>query len=315
MFFGGAPALLVPDNPRALIRDPDRYEPIANRTYEALAEHYGCAILPARPRKPQDKAKVEAAVLLVERWILARLRHWRFHSLTELNTAIRQLLGELNDRPFQKLEGSRRSWFELLDRPALRPLPSTAFEYADFKRARVSRLDYHVEFAHHYYSVPHALVGQEVELRITRTTVEVLFRHQRVASHARSHRRGGYSTIPEHMPAAHRAHREWTPARLLHWAETIGVATRHLVAHLLETKPHPEQGYRACLGLLALARKYGDARLEAGCVRALALGAKTRKSVASILAAGLDRQPATTTLFADTVLPAHANVRGPEYYH
>jgi transposase len=314
-FFGGAPALLVPDNPRALIRDPDRYEPIANRTYEALAEHYGCAILPARPRKPQDKAKVEAGVLLVERWILARLRHWHFHSLAELNTAIRQLLGELNERPFQKLEGSRRSWFDLLDRPALRPLPSTAFEYADFKRARVSRLDYHVEFAHHYYSVPHALVGQEVELRITRTTVEVLFRHQRVASHARSHRRGGYSTIPEHMPAAHRAHREWTPARLLHWAETIGVATRYLVAHLLESKPHPEQGYRACLGLLALARKYGDARLEAGCVRALALGAKTRKSVASILAAGLDRQPATTTLFADTVLPAHANVRGPEYYH
>jgi hypothetical protein len=187
-----------------------------------------------------------------------------------LNTAIRQLLGELNDRPFQKLEGSRRSWFELLDRPALRPLPSTAFEYADFKRARVSRLDYHVEFAHHYYSVPHALVGQEVELRITRTTVEVLFRHQRVASHARSHRRGGYSTIAEHMPAAHRAHREWTPARLLHWATTIGVATGHLVTHLLESKPHPEQGYRACLGLLALARKYGDARLEAGCVRALA---------------------------------------------
>src|SRR6266849_2970761 len=292
-FFGGAPALLVPDNPRALISDPDRYEPIANRTYEALAEHYGCAILPARPRKPQDKAKVEAGVLLVERWILARLRHWRFHSLAELNTAMRQLLG----------------------RPALRPLPSTAFEYAYFKRARVSRLDYHVEFTHHYYSVPHALVGQEVELRITRTTVEVLFRHQRVASHARSNRRGGYSTIPEHMPAAHRAHREWTPARLLHWATTIGIATGHLVTHLLESKPHPEQGYRACLGLLALARKYGDVRLEAGCVRALALGAKTRKSVASILAAGLDRQPQVATLFDDTVLPAHANVRGPEYYH
>ena len=222
----------MPDNPRALIRDPNRYEPMANRTYQALAEHYGCAILPARPHKPQDKAKVEAGVLLVERWILARLRHWRFHSLHELNTAIRQLLGELNERPFQKLEGSRRSWFELLDRPALQPLPATAFEYADFKRARVSRLDYHVEFAHHYYSVPHALVGQEVELRVTRTTVEVLFRHRRVASHARSHRRGGYTTVAEHMPAAHRAHREWTPARLMHWAGTMGVATEHLVTHL-----------------------------------------------------------------------------------
>jgi len=314
-FFGGVPALLVPDNPRALIRDPDRYEPLNNRTYEALAEHYGCAILPARPGKPQDKAKVEAGVLLVERWILARLRHWRFHSLAELNTAIRQLLTELNDRPFQKLDGSRRSWFELLDRPALRPLPVASFEYADFKRARVSRLDYHVEFAQHYYSVPHPLVGQEVELRVTRHTIEVLFRHQRVASHARSHVRGGYTTVAEHMPASHRAHREWSPARLLRWAATIGVATAGLVQHLLESKPHPEQGYRACLGLLALARKYGEARLEAGCARALALGAKTRKSVASILAAGLDRQPAPSSLFADSVLPAHANLRGPEYYH
>jgi transposase len=314
-FFGGAPALLVPDNPRALIRDPDRYEPLNNRTYEALAVHYGCAILPARPGKPQDKAKVEAAVQLVERWILARLRHWRFHSLTELNTAIRQLLVELNERPFQKLDGSRRSWFELLDRPALRPLPSTAFEYADFKRARVSRLDYHIEFAHHYYSVPHALVGQEVELRITRNTLEVLFRHQRVASHARSPVRGGYTTVTEHMPAAHRAHREWSPARLLRWAATIGAATASLVQHLLESKPHPEQGYRACLGLLSLARKYGNARLEAGCARALALGAKTRKSVASILAAGLDRQPETPSLFTETMLPAHTNVRGPDYYH
>lgn len=314
-FFGGVPALLVPDNPRALIRDPDRYEPLGNRTYEALAAHYGCAILPARPGKPQDKAKVEAGVLLVERWILARLRHWRFHSLAELNTAVRQLLIELNDRPFQKLNGSRRSWFELLDRPALRPLPSTPFEYADFKRARVSRLDYHVEFAHHYYSVPHALVGQEVELRITRHTVEVLFRHQRVASHARSSVRGGYTTVAEHMPASHRAHREWSPARLLRWAAAIGTATASLVQHLLESKPHPEQGYRACLGLLALARKYGDARLEAGCARAIALGARTRKSVASILAAGLDRQPEAPSLFADTLLPAHANLRGPEYYH
>jgi transposase len=312
-FFGGVPALLIPDNPRALIRDPDRYEPLANRTYEALAEHYGCAILPARPRKPQDKAKVEAGVLLVERWILARLRHWRFHSLADLNAAIRPLLDELNARPFQKLDGSRRRWFELLDRPALRPLPTTPFEFAEFKRARVSRLDYHVECDRHYYSVPHTLVGEEVELRVTRAAIEVLFRHQRVASHVRSFRRGGYSTVAEHMPASHRAHREWTPGRLLHWAASIGTATASLVTHLLESRPHPEQGYRACLGLLALSRKYGDARLEAGCARALALGAKTRKSVASILAAGLDRQLAPR--FDDAVLPTHANVRGPEYYH
>jgi transposase len=299
-----------------LISEANRYEPEPNRTYQALAEHYGCAVLPARPRKPRDKAKVEAGVQLVERWILARLRHRRFYSLVELNTAIRELLEDLNNRPFQKLEGSRRSWFELLERPAIRPLPPTPFEYAEFKRARVSRLDYHVEFERHYYSVPHALVSEEVELRVTRTTVEVLYHHRRVASHARSARHGNYTTVAEHMPASHRAHHEWTPQRLVHWAGTIGVATQSVVAHVLETKPHPEQGYRACLGMLALARKYGERRLEAACARAVAIGAKSRKSVASILANGLDQQPLRRSLDEDaTALPAHSNVRGPRYYH
>jgi transposase len=314
---GGVPALLVPDNPKALISDANRYEPEPNRTYQALAEHYGCAaILPARPRKPRDKAKVEAGVLLVERWILARLRHRRFFSLGELNAAIRELLEDLNNRPFQKLEGSRRSWFELLERPVIRPLPLTPFEYAEFKRALVSRLDYHVEFEHHYYSVPHALVGQEVELRVTRSTVEVLYRHRRVASHARSWVRGDYTTVAEHMPASHRAHQAWTPQRLIRWASSIGVATGSVVTHILQSKPHPEQGYRACLGMLALARKYGNARLEAACQRAVALGARTRKSVASILANGLDQQPAQRSLYDDArELPVHGNVRGPNYYH
>ncbi len=278
-YAGGAPALLVPDNARALISGPDRYEPDPNRTYQALAEHYGCAILPARPRHPKDKAAAEAGVLLVERWILARLRHHRFYSLAELNAAIGPLLEDLNNRPFQKLEGCRRSWFELIERPALTPLPPTPFEYAQFKRARVSRLDYHVEFERHYYSVPHALVGQEVELRITRGALEVLYRHRRVASHVRSSVRGGYSTVPEHMPASHRAHKEWSPARLLRWAGAIGPATREVVSHILQSKPHPEQGYRACLGMLALARKFGDTRMEAACVRAVHLGAKSRRSV------------------------------------
>lgn len=316
-YLGAVPALLVPDNPKALISDANRYEPEPNRTYQAMAEHYGCAVLPARPRKPQDKAKVEAGVQLVERWILARLRHQRFYSLAELNAAIRGLLEQLNDKPFQKLEGSRRSWFELLDRPALKPLPLTPFEYAEFKRARVSRVDYHVEFERHYYSVPHALVGQEVELRVTRTTLEVLYRNRRVASHARSPIRGGYSTAPEHMPASHRAHREWSPQRLVHWAGTIGVATERVVRHILETKPHPEQGYRACLGMLALAKKYGNGRLEAACERALAICAPSRKSVASILERGLERQaPAQRSLYEDAPgLPVHGNVRGPKYYH
>jgi len=316
-YAGGVPALLVPDNPKALISEANRYEPEPNRTYQALAEHYGCAaILPARPRKPRDKAKVEAGVLLVERWILARLRHRRFFSLAELNAAIRELLEILNNRSFQKLEGSRRSWFELLERPVIRPLPPASFEYAEFKRALVSRLDYHVEFEHHYYSVPHALVGQEVELRVTRSTVEVLYRHRRVASHARSWLRGGYTTVPEHMPASHRAHQAWTPQRLIAWAGNIGAATEKIVTHILQSKPHPEQGYRACLGMLALARKYGNARLEAACQRAMHLGARTRKSVASILANGLDQQPAQRLLHDEVPeLPVHGNVRGANYYH
>lgn len=316
-YAGGAPALFVPDNPKALISDANRYEPEPNRTYQALAEHYGCAVLPARPYKPKDKAKVEAGVLLVERWILARLRHRRFYGLAELNAAIAELLKILNERPFQKLEGSRRSWFETLERPAIRPLPPTPFEYAEFKYATVSRIDYHVELDRHYYSVPHTLVGQRVELRVSGTTVEVLYHNRRLVSHPRSFLRGHYTTLPEHMPATHRAHAEWSPARLLRWAHNIGAATHAVVTHILESKPHPQHGYRACLGLLALARKYGDKRLEAACARAVHIGAKSRKSVASILQSGLDQQPLPQpSLWEETAqLPAHENVRGQKYFH
>ncbi|MGH8632894.1 MAG: IS21 family transposase [Burkholderiales bacterium] len=312
-FYGGVPAMLVPDNPRALVAEADRYEPLANRTALDFAAHYATVILPARPYKPRDKAKVEVGVQVVERWILARLRHRRFFSLVELNAAIAELLAELNDRPFKKLPGSRRSAFEALDRPALRPLPATRYEVARFKPVRVN-IDYHVEIERHYYSVPHALVRQGLEARITRQTVELLHRGRRVASHALSTKRGGYTTAPEHMPASHRAHAEWTPGRLLNWAARIGPAVAALVKHLLETKPHPEQGYRACLGLLAAARKYGDARLAAACERALAIGSPTRRSVLSILAAGLDQKPLSTEQ-AEWQLPLHENVRGPTYYH
>lgn len=313
-YLGGTPTLLVPDNPRALVSDPDRYEPQINRTYEALAEHYGCAILPARPRRPRDKASVEAGVLLVERWILARLRHRRFYSLAEVNAAIAPLLEYLNDKPLQKLEGSRRSWFELLDRPALRPLPAVPYEYAEFVKARVSRLDYHIEHQRHYYSVPHPLVGQEVELRVTRTSIEVLFRNRRVASHARSNVRGGFTTVAEHMPASHREYRTWTPAKLIGWAETVGPATASVVKHLLESRPHPEQGFRSCMGMRELARKYGTTRLEAASARAVLIESKSRRSVASILQHGLDRQPVQKTLYVVPPHPAHDNVRGPGYY-
>jgi transposase len=313
-FFRGVPQMLVPDNPRALIAHADRYEPLANRTVLEFAHHYGTVILPARPGKPRDKAKVEVAVQVVERWILARLRHRRFFALAELNSAIAQLLVELNARPFSRLSGSRRQWFEEIDRPALKPLPATRYEVARFKVCRVN-IDYHVEINGHYYSVPHALVRQELEVRITRTTVEIVHRGRRVASHPRDDRRGAYTTVPEHMPARHRAHAEWSPGRLLNWGARIGPSVAALVRHLLESKPHPEQGYRACLGLLAAAHRYGDARLAAACQRALAIGSPTRRSVLSILEAGLDQQPLETGNDDDWQLPLHDNVRGPQYYH
>jgi transposase len=313
-FIGGVTELIVPDNPRALICDANRYEPELNRATAEFAAHYGTVILPARPRKPQDKAKVEVGVQVVERWILARLRHRQFFSLAELNAAIAELLLDLNARPFKKLPGCRRTAFENLDVSYLKPLPARPFIMADWKRARVN-IDYHVEFDHHYYSVPHQLVRQEVELRITLGTLEVLAHGRRVASHPRSHRKGGFTTTPEHMPAAHRAHADWSPGKLLTWAVSVGTATGELVKRLLEEKTHPEQGYRSCLGLMRQARTVGHSRMEAACERALLLRAHSYKSVASILAKGLDRQPLAPSAQTELPLPNHANVRGPTYYH
>jgi transposase len=312
-FIGGVPRLIVPDQTRALIARPDRYEPTANRLVEELCDHYDVALLPARPGHPRDKPKAEVGVQVVERWILARLRERRFFSLTQLNSAIAELLVDLNRRAFKKLPGCRASAFEALDRPALRALPATRMTVARFKRARVN-IDYHVELDGHYYSVPHRLVRSEVELRVTASTVEVFAAHQRVAVHAYSSRRGAHTTRPEHMPASHRAHREWTPQRLIAWGERIGVATAALVRWQMEHRPHPEQGYRACLGLQRLARQFGATRLEAACTRALSIRSPTYRSVASILAAGLDREPLQPAA-AQASLPLHENLRGPDYYH
>jgi transposase len=252
-------------------------------------------------------------VLVVERWILARLRNRRFFSLADLNAAIAELLVDLNERAFKKLPGCRRSAFQTLDRPALRPLPSTRFEYARWKRARVN-VDYHVEFDGHYYSVPHRLVRTEVELRVTTTTLEAFAGTQRVACHALSARRGHHTTLSEHMPASHRAHRDWSPQRLIAWGERIAPSTAAVVRWQMENRPHPEQGYRACLGLQRLAREYTAARLEAACARALSIAAPLYRSVASILKNALDRQP-LPTVEPRTAPPLHDNVRGPEYYH
>ncbi len=314
IYIGGVTELIVPDNPRALIANANRYEPELNRATAEFAAHYGTVILPARPRKPQDKAKVEVGVQVVERWILARLRHRQFFSVAELDAAVAPLLALLNERPFKKLPGCRKEAFARLDAPYLRPLPATRFIMAEWKRAGVN-IDYHVEFEGHYYSVPHALVRQQVELRITRGTIEILARGRRVTIHPRSHHKGYYSTIADHMPASHRAHAEWSPGKLMNWAASVGPATGELVKRLLLEKQHPEQGYRSCLGLMRLARNFGGERMEAACIRALAIGTYRYRSVASILDKGLDRQPVTPPAQTELALPEHANVRGPHYYH
>jgi transposase len=310
-FFGGVPQLIVPDNPRAMIANPNRYEPRTNDTVADFARHYGTSVLPARPRHPQDKAKAESAVQVVERWIMMRLRHQRFASVDDLNEAIVPLLDELNSKPFQKLPGSRASAFAEIDAPALQALPTQPWEFAVFKTVKV-HIDYHVEFDGHRYSVPQALVGQVLELRVTQTAVEALHRGQRVAAHKRNAHKGGFTTVAAHLPAAHRAHMEWTPDRLIHWGQSIGVATGQTVTRLLQERLHPEHGYRACLGLLTLVKKYGQPRLEAACQIALELGTTKYSHVRDILANKRDQmQPASTI---DWTSPQHEHVRGSSYY-
>lgn len=312
-FFGGVPALLVPDNLRSAVSRPCRYAPEPNETYQELARHYATAILPARPYKPQDKAKAEVGVQVVERWILARLRHHTFLSLDQLNGAIAKLLVELNERPFQKLPGSRKSAFESLDRPALKPLPASRYDYAEWKQAKVG-IDYHVEVGRHYYSVPHRLVGQRLDVRASTALVEVFHKGSRVASHPRKPK-GGFTTHPEHMPKSHQRHQSWTPGRFMNWAADIGPCTLEVVKRQLTERPHPEHGYRACLGLLNLAKRFSRPRLEDACERALALGSPSYRSIQSILDNGLDRQPQPSATTEQGELPLHTNVRGPGYYH
>jgi len=312
-FLGGVPRLLIPDNLKAGVSKACRYEPDLNPTYADFAAYYGTAVLPARPYKPRDKAKVEVGVQIVERWIVARLRHQTFSSLPALNAAIRLLLQELNQRPFKKLPGSRASQFTAHERACLLPLPAQPYEYAEWRKARV-HLDYHVEVAGHFYSVPHRLIHQTVEVRLTATVVELFLKGERIASHPRSARTGAHSTLPAHMPKAHLRHLEWSPQRFLHWAETLGPATAALVRHLLTHKPHPEHGYRSCLGLLSLAKRHGAQRLEAACGKALSLRAYTRRSVASILAHGLDQELPASPPAPSLPIP-HENLRGPTYYH
>jgi transposase len=311
-FGGGVTDEVVPDNLKSGVSRPCRYEPELNPTYHDLAVHYGVAVMPARVRKPRDKAKVEVGVQVVERWILARLRHRTFFSLGELNEAIRGLLSRLNERPFRKLAGSRRSVFESLERPALRSLPAQRFIYAEWRKGRV-HVDYHVEVDGHYYSVPYQLVSQQLDVRVSAKTVECFAKSKRVASHLRSFRRGVHTTQREHMPRPHREYAEWTPERLVQWARTTGPSVAGLIERVMSTRVHPQHGFRSCLGILRLGQRYGSERLEAACQCALTIEGASYRSVRSILEGGLDRQPGPATEPARHPL-VHENLRGASYY-
>lgn len=312
-FYGGCPQLLIPDNTKTGVSRPCIYEPDLNPTYQEFATHYRVAVLPARPRKPRDKAKVESAVQVVQRWIVMRLRHRRFLSLGECNEAIRDLLGYLNQRPFRKRrEESRASLFSKTDRPALQPLPPHRYDLSQWAQARVN-IDYHIAFDGNFYSVPYALTGEVVDVRATPATVEIFHRSKRVASHLRSRGRNLPITQTEHRPKSHQAHLEWTPSRMVEWAGKVGPHTAQLVGRILDSKPHPEMGYRACLGLIRLARKHSPERMEAAAERALATGAVGYRHVKSILQSRLDAQPLAAPP-PSRPTPNHENLRGPEYF-
>ena len=310
-FYGGVPQLIVPDNPRALVAQANRYEPKLTESALDFARHYGCSMLPARAHHPQDKAKVELSVQLVERWILARLRKQRFDSVSEVNEAIAPLLKYLNERAFQKMPGCRASLFAQIDAPALMALPTQPWEWAVFKTVRV-HVDSHVEFEGHRYSAPNALVGQVLELRVTAHVVEMLHRGQRVASHMRCAHKGGFTTTPEHLPERHQAHAQWTPERLVLWGERIGLACAQTVQLMLERQRHPEHAYRACLGLLSLSKRYGDQRLEAACAMARQVGTTKYTHIRDILVNRRDLLEQTPS--SEWNSPVHAHVRGAGYY-
>ena len=310
--FQGSPTVWVPDNLKSGVTTADRYEPEINRTYFELAQHYGAVVIPARVARPKDKPTVEVSVQIAQRWILAALRHQTFFTLADLNAAIWARLDVINARPMKLVGVSRRALFEQIDRPALKPLPRTRYELAEWKRCRVN-IDYHVDVDHCLYSVPYQLVHEQVEARFTVATVEVFFKGRRVATHGRLTGRGRFSTKHEHMPHAHRAHAEWTPSRLIAWAAQSGPATGRLVAGILDRRPHPEQGYRACLGLMRLGRLHGADRLEAACHRAERLGSYRYRTVEHILSHQQDRLPLDEPAPARPALE-HENLRGAAYY-
>jgi transposase len=306
--------LIVPDNAKTGVNKACRYDPDLNPTYQEMALHYGVGVVPARPYKPRDKAKVESGVLLIERWIIAALRHHRFFTVSDANQAVRELLDRVNQRPFRKRPGSRASLFAELDKPALRMLPAERFDMSQWTRAKVN-IDYHIAFDTNFYSVPYNLVHEVVEIRSTPTTVEILHKGQRVASHLRGRGHGKAITVHEHRPKSHQAHLEWTPSRMLSWAQRIGPQTAQLFDRILADKPHPEMGYRGCLGLIRLAEKHSPQRMEAAAQRALLTGACSYQSVKSILQHSLDALPVEKPTPPATTPARHDFIRGAEYFN
>jgi transposase len=311
-YFGGVPERVVPDNLKSGVTKACRYEPDINPTYREMAAYYKTVVMPARVRHPKDKAKVESAVLIVERWILASLRNRKFFSLGELNQAIRELLIMLNQRKFKKLDGSRESVFLSYEKQTLKALPDDPWEYAQWKRAKVN-MDYHIELLGHYYSVPYVLVHESVDVRYTSHTVEIFHNHKRVASHVRDNRRGVPSTVDAHMPKCHQEYIGVTPSKLIEQAKRIGERTAELVEYILHDRKYPPQGYRSCLGIMRLARNYPILRLEGACARALSIGGHSYTSVAAILKSGLDQQPIKDNGHQLTI--EHDNIRGGGYFN
>lgn len=312
-FLGGVPDMVIPDNLKSGVTKACRYDPDLNPSYQQLAAHYGTAIVPARPRKPQDKAKAEVGVQIIERWILARLRHHTFFSLAELNHCIRALLDEVNHTPFKQLKGTRSQWFESIDKPALRSLPKHRYEYTDIKQAKVN-VDYHVQYDQHLYSVPHQLVGERLELHAKDKLIELYFQNKRIASHPRKYQ-PGMTTCPEHMPKRHEKHHKWNANRLMNWAKDLGDDVLIWVQTLLKQKQHEEQAYRVCLGLLNLSRNYPSDRINQACAIANQHQLYRLKQIKGILQSNQDKLLREHTEQLPLLPQSHENIRGPQSFH
>ncbi len=312
-FIGGVPTMVVPDNLKSAVTKACRYDPEINPSYQQLAAHYGTALVPARPLKPKDKAKAEVGVQIIERWILARLRHHTFFSLEELNHCIKALLEEVNNKPFKQLKGSRQQWFESIDKPALLPLPKQTYQYTEIKTVKVN-IDYHIRYDDHFYSVPHHLVGEKLALHAKEYVIEFYFHNKRITSHARKYH-SGMTTVAEHMPVKHEKHHQWTPGRLMDWAKDIGDEVLLWVKTVLNQRQHPEQAYRVCLGLLNLSRSYPAERLNKACLIANKNNLYKLKHIKDILRSNQDQLLTENKESLPALPQAHKNIRGPESFH